>query len=219
MTGLPKKRVLRGCWRRVKSLAAASRRFVHVRVLGRKIRPEDILPPTKFVRLKHCCVDIDETAQFVLDGILTLGCKAFADSALETRFFVGPNAKVTVAGDFSVNNGSDIRVLANGVLALNEGFCNDGVQIVCAKNVTIGRGCAIARDVIIRDYDAHQLVGHGHEMAKDIVIGEHVWIGTRAMILKGVTIGDNTIIGAGSVVVHDIPGNSLTVGSPAGTLE
>ncbi|MEI6212126.1 MAG: DapH/DapD/GlmU-related protein [bacterium] len=48
-----------------------------------------------------------------------------------------------------------------------------------------------------------------------IILGCNVWLGVRVIVLKGVTIGDNAVIGAGSVVTHDIPANSLAAGVPA----
>ena len=62
--------------------------------------------------------------------------EAVRKSTLETRFSVGRNSTVIVNGDFTVYNGSDIWVLDNGVLTLNGGFCNEGVQITCAKKIT-----------------------------------------------------------------------------------
>ncbi len=54
----------------------------------------------------------------------------------------------------------------------------------------------------------------GLEYARPINVGDNVWIGANVCVLPGVTIGDNCTIGAGSVVVHDIPANSLAVGNP-----
>ena len=53
------------------------------------------------------------------------------------------------------------------------------------------------------------------EFAKPIVVGSDVWFGGGVRVLPGVTIGDNVVVGAGSVVVHDIPSNSVAVGNPA----
>lgn len=53
------------------------------------------------------------------------------------------------------------------------------------------------------------------EFAKPIVVGSDVWFGGGVRVLPGVTIGDNVVIGAGAVVVHDIPSNSVAVGNPA----
>ena len=47
------------------------------------------------------------------------------------------------------------------------------------------------------------------------MIGKNVWLGAGVIVLPGVTIGENSIIGAGSVVTHDIPANQIAVGSPA----
>jgi acetyltransferase-like isoleucine patch superfamily enzyme len=54
--------------------------------------------------------------------------------------------------------------------------------------------------------------------AADVSIGAHVWVGQRAMILKGAKIGDNCVVGAGAIVVGTIPANSLCVGVPAKTI-
>ncbi len=54
----------------------------------------------------------------------------------------------------------------------------------------------------------------GLEYAKPITVGNNVWIGANVCVLPGVTIGDNCVIGAGSVVVRDVPGNSVAVGNP-----
>lgn len=54
----------------------------------------------------------------------------------------------------------------------------------------------------------------GLEYARPIKVGDSVWIGAHVCVLPGVTIGDNCVIGAGSVVVHDIPANSVAVGNP-----
>lgn len=54
----------------------------------------------------------------------------------------------------------------------------------------------------------------GLEYARPITVGDNVWIGAGVSVLPGVKIGDNCVIGAGSVVVHDIPANSVAVGNP-----
>ena len=100
-------------------------------------------------------------------------------------------------------------------LTLEGGFINEGCQITCASHTTLGKGCTIGRDVVIRDYDGHTIDLPGYEIAKPIHIGEHVWIGNRAIILKGVTIGDGAIVAAGALVTGDVPAHTIVAGIPA----
>lgn len=99
----------------------------------------------------------------------------------------------------------------------NNFFANTNLVILDGAKVTIGNNVFIAPNVGI--YTA----GHpldvssrnaGLEYAYPISIGNNVWIGAQVCILAGVTIGDNTVIGAGSVVTKDIPANVLAVGNP-----
>jgi acetyltransferase-like isoleucine patch superfamily enzyme len=188
--------------------------FVKINLL-RKNTHADVRSRRMFIPARYCRVSVDDSALLIFNGALSLGWKNFRESRCETGFSAGKNSQVIVNGDFVVYNGSDIRVFDNGVLTLNGGFCNSGTQIVCAKRVSIGGRCAIARDVIIRDYDAHEIVSTDHEIAKDVCIGEHVWIGTRAIILKGVTIGDGAVVAAGAVVTKDVPPRCIAAGVPA----
>lgn len=86
------------------------------------------------------------------------------------------------------------------------------------KKITIGDGATIARGVKIYDGDAHKIIdknGNVLNPPKEITIGKHVWIGVNSVILKGVTIGDGAIIGAGSVVTRDVPAYAMVAGNPA----
>ena len=97
-------------------------------------------------------------------------------------------------------------------------FANFGFTVLDEAYVTIGDDCFIGPGVHIycachstdpRERKTRQ------EWAKSVSIGNDVWIGGNVTILPGVTIGDNCTIGAGSVVTHDIPANSIAVGNPA----
>ena len=169
----------------------------------------------KFRPFKYCRISIHNTAKLIINSSFTMGVKQLQSSHLETRLLLEKNSKMTINGNFSMFCNSYIRVINGGELILNEGFINENVQITCASKIFIGKGCAIARDVIIRDYDAHSIIQDGYEIAKPITIGNHVWIGNRAMILKGVTIGDGAIIAAGAIVTKDVPAGCAVAGVPA----
>lgn len=87
----------------------------------------------------------------------------------------------------------------------------DGARVRFGDNVFIGPNCGFYTaghplDVVQRN--------KGFEYAHPISVGNNVWFGAQVCVLPGVTIGDNSVIGAGSVVTHDIPSNSLAVGNP-----
>lgn len=80
------------------------------------------------------------------------------------------------------------------------------------KGVHIGDDTYIAFDASILSHDMSRLVH------KDVRIGERCFIGARSIILPGVTIGDEVVVAAGSVVTKDVPSNSLVAGNPAKVL-
>lgn len=114
-----------------------------------------------------------------------------------------------------------LRTLAPGaVLELKAGVGVSGSTICAARSVTIGEGTIIGAGALILDSDCHRFVeGEGwitdfEGPSKPIIIGREVFVGTRATILKGVTIGDRAIIGAGAVITQDVPAGMIAVGNP-----
>lgn len=85
--------------------------------------------------------------------------------------------------------------------------------------IIMGKNCLLAYDIDIRTTDSHSILDVGTKErlnhAKDVIIEDHVWIGACAKILKGVSIGRDSVIGLGSVVTKSIPCNCVVAGNPA----
>lgn len=100
----------------------------------------------------------------------------------------------------------------------NDFLTNYNVTILDMAPVTIGNNVWLGPGVGIFAV-AHPMEATGRMqglgIAKPITLGDNVWVGGNASILMGVTIGNNVVIGAGSVVTHDIPDNAVAVGNPA----
>ena len=94
-----------------------------------------------------------------------------------------------------------------------------------SRAIRIGVKTMIGPNVVIMDSDFHaiwppetRVVNPAFDCDKDVIVGCNVWIGSKTIILKGVNIGDNSIIAAGSVVTRDIPQNVIAGGVPARVL-
>ncbi len=108
---------------------------------------------------------------------------------------------------------------AGGTLEIGERtLVNYGGSIAAADLVRIGARCLIGTHAIIMDNDFHHIEPERRlefPKSRPVVIGDNVWIGARVIVLGGVTIGDDSCIGAGSLVTEDIPPRTLAAGVPA----
>jgi acetyltransferase-like isoleucine patch superfamily enzyme len=103
-------------------------------------------------------------------------------------------------------------------IEIGENFCSnhnllilDSAKVTIGDNVLIGPNCSFYTSTHPINYKERKL---GTELAKPIKIGNNVWLGGNVVVLAGVSIGDNSVIGAGSVVSRDIPPNTVAVGNP-----
>ncbi len=112
----------------------------------------------------------------------------------------------------SRGQGSLIRIGARTTTSNN-------VVMIAMKSILIGDDCLIGDLVTIYDCDFHEIdPANRNRSAGQILpvnIGNNVWLGSRSMILKGVSLGDNTIVAAGSVVTKSFPSNVVVAGVPA----
>lgn len=84
-------------------------------------------------------------------------------------------------------------------------------------SLVIGQGSMLSRNVKIMTSDGHDIMRDNQRInhAKDITVGTHVWLADSVTILKGVTIGEGSVVGINATVTKDIPSHSIAVGNPA----
>lgn len=92
-----------------------------------------------------------------------------------------------------------------------------GVRLDSASAIEIGDNCMLAAGSYITDADWHDIYDRTRAVGatEPVKLEQNVWIGDGAIVCKGVTIGENSVIGAGSVVVNDVPANTIAAGNPA----
>ena len=127
--------------------------------------------------------------------------------------YIGDNCVVNNTSIILDNEGAEIRIGNKTSIAK--------AQIVSLEpyNIEIGEDCMLSYDIEIRNTDSHKIYDKNTNKrineGNGVSIGNHVWLGMRAIILKGVTIEDNSIVAGGSIVTKDVKVNTIVYGNPA----
>ncbi len=149
------------------------------------------------------------------------------------RVYVRGNGSITIGNDFLFTSGDSINPICrnirgclytsrNGRIIIGDHVGISSACIWAKEEIRIGNYVNIGGDCLIMDTDAHPIdyierrkpVTGDNVSSLPIYIKDDVWIGARCIILKGVTIGERSVIGAGSVVTSDIPADCIAAGNP-----
>lgn len=121
-----------------------------------------------------------------------------------------------IGDDFKVWSGHRLTLISGwGRLRIGDRvFINSGSTVISVREITIGDDVALANEVYVMDSNSHGVEGRPHVEAP-VHIGAGTWVGARAIILPGVTIGKRVVVAAGAVVTRDVPDDVLVAGNPA----
>lgn len=173
---------------------------------------EKMLAGELYFGMDPLLVEERQRAQQLVEELQRLGNTRRAEQlALWQRLLGSIGAGTELNVPFLCDYGSNIRIGRNG-------FVNYDCVFLDCNLITIGDNAQIGPGVHI--YTALHPLGpetrrSGLEAARPVTIGNNVWLGGRSVILPGVTIGDDSVIGAGAIVTRDVPPGVVVVGNPA----
>lgn len=163
-------------------------------------------------------IDISKTAKVYLHSHLLLNTPKYRHSREEAYLLLRDGAKLTINGPVKLASRSTIQVQKDAKLAIGQAYVNHEASIIIGCDCSIGNGILISRSVRIFDSDFHKVMdeeGNQTNQPKPMMIGDHVWIGLGAIILRGSQIGDGAVISAGAVVMGRIKKGTNAIGNPA----
>lgn len=139
-------------------------------------------------------------------------------SRAEAYLKILQGGKLIVRGRTCLYYQSTIEIHKNAVVDIGGAIINSGAVILAAEKITIGKECLISRQTFIYDSDHHKILdddGKQVNPAKEVGIGDHVWIGLKCTILRGTRIGEGAMIAANSLVGGKVKPGLMAQGNPA----
>jgi acetyltransferase-like isoleucine patch superfamily enzyme len=138
----------------------------------------------------------------------------------KVTFEIGKDAKVHLGRWSWIGHGTKVRAHEGEVHVGAKSVIGQECTISAFQHVSIGRECIVADRVMLIDFDhgvveVERPIRHQGIYKRDVRVGHNVWIGYGACFLRGVTVGDNAIVGTLTVVTKDVPANAVVAGAPA----
>jgi acetyltransferase-like isoleucine patch superfamily enzyme len=136
------------------------------------------------------------------------------------KFEIGPDATVTLGRWSWLGHGTKVRAHEGTVSIGAKSVLGQECTISAYRHVSIGRECIIADKVMMIDFDhgmveVERTIREQGIYKREVRVGHNAWIGYGACLLRGVTVGDNCVIGTSAVVTRNVPDNAIVAGIPA----
>lgn len=149
-------------------------------------------------------------------GVVFTGGSLFVNRCKNASISVGKECRFmskSWGNNIGLNHQCMLSAEKDAVLTIGDKCSFSGDSIRCFEKISIGNHVRVGANCLIIDGDAHQDDPRSGRN-KPIVIEDNVWIGGAVTVMKGVTIGKNSLIGYGSIVTKDIPANVIAAGNP-----
>jgi len=199
-------------WNIVRSIPKTLRFNLHYFPLKTALRLPVVVSHRTYLRELHGKVVLPEQVKTAMVKI------GFGDvghyDRKRSRSIWQVSGTVSFGGKTSIGHGSKLSV--RGDLRLGADFNMTAEStIVCAKEICFGDDCLLSWDILVMDTDEHPLYNKEHKRInpdKPIVVGNHVWIGCKCVLLKGAVIPDDTVVAAGTLLTSAISGEQQVIG-------
>lgn len=220
------KALLKRCYGLYRHLGLSPRTYISLlRLNGRKNTECDWRSGNVIYTMPGAVFDIHPSARIMVGAPLLYGNNPVRGMRMPTclRMEAGTTLEIHGGpltrygnGPYNLRYGAYIEIVNGGKLTIGQGAANVGLTVMCAKEVTIGNGVRIGRNVSIRDWNGpHVIINDHYRNHAPVHIGDHVWLCTGCTVMPGVTIGEGAVVAANATVTKDVPPRCLVGGSPA----
>lgn len=163
-------------------------------------------------------IELNKHAKIILHGHLCLNENKYPHSHAECFLRLRDGAVMDVKGRVTLMYNGTVEVHENASLQIGSCTVQSGAVIICAYKMTIGQGCLFSRMCYMSDSDHHRITDEGGKIAnypRETVIGDNVWVGVKATVMKGAKIKDGCAIGVNSIVGGRVKEHLLVMNEPA----
>lgn len=179
-----------------------------------RCNPKNELKYTKaFLRKTRIRAKKENNSIRIMEGSYLNNC-SIAIYGINNKVIIGENCRLTDVEIHIEDNNNVVVIGKNTTIA---GFTH--LACIEGTKITVGEDCMFSKDITFRTGDSHSIIdedGLRINPSRDISIGKHVWIGNKVIVTKGTMVGDNSIIGTGSIVTKAFnESNIIVAGSPA----
>ena len=163
-------------------------------------------------------IEMQNGSVLELHANLAVNAEKLRGSKAEAYLLLREGARLTIDGDVLLTHHSVIEVHRHAKMSLGRYYINIGAVLIAGHEMRIGDGVLISRNVYIYDADHHRLYDSEGKQTNPpcpLSVGNHVWIGIKATLLRGTRVEDGAVIAAGSVVMGKVKGGTMAMGYPA----